>query len=116
MSKNSSEPDMKEIVDAILAGVTDLARSILGGGLIEAKYDVKNFLESIRDDMSKWTGELASGRISPEDFSRLIKTRQEQAEMKLLVEAEIPVARIERFKESVIEMICRTVQSRTAKA
>lgn len=111
-SNESLGPDVREIFEAISAGVTELARSTLGGALIEAKYDVKNFLELIKDDLVNWTGDLASGKVSPGDFSKLVKTKQSQAEMKLLVEAGMPSARIEHFKDGVVDLICRTVESR----
>ncbi len=112
MPKETLGPDVKEITEMVTAGVADLARSILGGALIEAKYDVKNFLESIKDDLSRWIEEVASGKISPDDFMWFVKGKKDIAEMKLLVEAGLPAVRIDKFREGVVDLVCRTVLSK----
>ncbi len=114
MPKESPEPDVNEVFEATLAGVTDLARNAIGGALIEAKYDVKNFLETIRDDMDLWLQELSTGKLSHDDFPVLLRAKAESAEMKLLTEAGVPIARIERFRENLVEMMCRIVRAKTA--
>lgn len=112
MPKETLGPDLKEVTEMVMAGVADLARSILGGALIEAKYDVKNFLEAVKGDLARWIDEVASGKISPEDFTWFVKGKKDLAEMKLLIEAGMPAVRIDRFRESLVDLICKTVLSR----
>lgn len=67
--------------------------------------DSKEFLEKTKADLKKWTEELARGELSLDDFKFLVAGKKDLAELHGLKQAGLTLARIESFKNGVIDII-----------
>jgi hypothetical protein len=81
------------------------ARSELGGYAREAVRDGREFLQAIRDDLARWTDELAQGRLSQQEFRSLVQGAADLAEMHALRRKGVERIAINRFTDRVTEIV-----------
>jgi hypothetical protein len=74
-----------------------------------AEKDVEAFLNESRDKLERWTKLLASGELTLEDYTWLLKSQKDLFVMRTLYNAGITQMRIEVFKNKVINTIIDVV-------
>lgn len=63
------------------------------------------FVDRTRGDMARWTGLLATGALTRDDFEWLVFGRRELAELEALRLAGLSLAQIDRFRAALVETI-----------
>lgn len=66
------------------------------------------FVDRTRSDMARWSGLLATGALTREDFEWLVFGRRELAELEALRLAGLSLAQIDRFRATLVEVIVGT--------
>lgn len=66
------------------------------------------FIDRTRTDLARWTGLLAVGALSPEDFEWLVFGRRELAELEALRLAGLSLAQVDRFRAALVETVVGT--------
>lgn len=98
-----------DLMDTVLENIAVLARNTVEEYRDHALEDAKAFLEESNDNLKRWTAALASGDLSRDDFTWLLKQRADLAHMHALTSVGITQARIKRFRDGVISVIVNTV-------
>jgi hypothetical protein len=102
----------QEILKAIIGGVEALAKNTFGSAADSAKKDAQAFLDSIKEDLSAWTQQLAQGKISADDLRFQIESKKDLAQMTLLKNTGIAEIKIDEFKNGVVNIISSTILSK----
>ncbi len=97
--------DFNTFISSLEDGIKKLASETLGGYKDVAISDSKEFLEKTKADLKKWTEELARGELSQDDFKFLVAGKKDLAELHGLKQAGLTLAKIESFKNGVIDIV-----------
>ena len=98
-------PNFNDYLKSVLDGVKDLAETTLKDFKKEAIKDGKAFLEELKEDLIRWTGLLASGAITRDDFDSLVRGNRDLAEMELLRQRGLAKAKADKFVNGLIELV-----------
>jgi hypothetical protein len=101
--------DLGAIFKELEAQVVNLAKSTVSQYADAAVADGKQLLQDMKDDLARWTQELADGKITTSDFEVLVLSQKDLIEMHGLTQAGLALARIDAFKSSVFNLIIDTV-------
>jgi len=94
-----------EFVGAVKTGARSLAKDALDGFSEQLAADSQAFLDKIKDDLRRWTDQLALKKIDEEDFRDLVQAKAALAEIRALRECGVELTRLERFRSSLIELV-----------
>jgi hypothetical protein len=94
-----------DFTKTVLGGVKGLATGTLKDFLASAKDDAKAFLQQSEDNLRRWTRQLALNELSKDEFEELVRGQAEVAEMAALTQAGITAARIQRFRDALINLV-----------
>jgi hypothetical protein len=70
--------------------------------------EAQEFLRKSRDDVERWAGLMNEEKLTPEEFESLVKGKKDLAEMEALKRAGMALVRIDRLRESLIEVVIKT--------
>jgi hypothetical protein len=98
-----------EILSTLEGKILDLAKTTVSNYVTAAKKDSKKLLDTIKDDLQRWTQELADNKITTKDFETLVIGDKDLVEMTALTKAGLFLARVDQFKSSVFNLIIDTV-------
>ena len=101
--------DIKSILSQLEGKIFDLAKSNLADYVNQATADGKQLLDTLKNDLTRWTQELADNKITKDDFATLLLGDKDLAEMSALTEAGLALARIDAFKDSLFKLISDTI-------
>ena len=101
--------DIKSILSTLKGKIADLAKSTVSNYVKQATKDGEQLLILIKDDLARWSQELADGRITIRDFETLVIGDKDLAEMSALTQAGLALARIDQFRGSLFNLIIDTV-------
>lgn len=97
-----------DYVQAVEEGVKELAKKTLKGFKDEALSDAKEFLQSSKDDLQRWTKLLARGELSQDDFEWLVVGRKDVAELHTLKQSGLAMIRLDRFRNALLDLVIDT--------
>lgn len=97
--------DFDKFWEIVKTGVEQVAKKTLQVHLQDAVQDGKSFLEKTKEDLKRWTYELAAGQLSQADFEDLVQGQRDLAEMESLKQAGLALAEIDRFVNGVISLV-----------
>lgn len=97
-----------DFVEAVLGGAKDLAKEVFDGLEDNAKADAKAFLDKAESDLKRWTKLLAVKEITERDFADLVQAKKALAEIHALTQAGVALARLERFRSGLIDLVIDT--------
>ena len=100
--------DIKQILNDIKAQLAPLAEENVKEFAAQAKQDGEAFLAESQGKLTKWMELLASGQIDQSEFQLLVDSQKAVAKMRALREANAAALRIEKFRDSVLNMIVTT--------
>ena len=103
--------DFDNLISLLEDKMAVLAKSTVSNYVNDATEDGKQLLLELKDDLSRWTQELADGKITTRDFETLVIGDKDLVEMDALTRAGLALARIDQFKGSVFNLIIDTVFS-----
>src|SRR3569623_1728213 len=101
--------DFDNLISLLEDKMAVLAKSTVSNYVNDASEDGKHLLKELKDDLSRWTQELADGKITTRDFETLVIGDKVLAEMDALTRAGLALARVDQFKGSVFNLIIDTV-------
>lgn len=104
-------PGFDDFLTKVRRKLTDLAKKNLAEHRDEAVADGKAFLEETRLDLERWTGLLADGKLSRDDFEWLVAGKKDLAELALLKQKGLARVRIDRFRNGLIDIVIDTAVS-----
>jgi hypothetical protein len=94
---NTLTDDMKAVVREHAAGFGK-----------EVTKDSLEFAENMKDDIERWTGQLARGELEREDFEWLLAAKKDLAEMNALKMKGLAQVRIDRIRNALVQTIIGT--------
>jgi hypothetical protein len=92
-------------------GVGAAAATALNGFVNEARNDCQSFLTAIEADLKTWTQQLATGQISGQDLSDFVQADAALATMAALTEAGIAAADLQRFRDTLVNVVINAALS-----
>ncbi|MDC8006027.1 hypothetical protein POV27_18390 [Aureisphaera galaxeae] len=78
----------------------------------ESKKDIEAFLAASQEKLERWTLLLANGGLSSDDFQWLVKSQKDLIALKALERAGVSKISLGHFKNSVIQTIFDTIETR----
>lgn len=101
-------PDFKDFLDTLTERIGSLAVGSLKDFKNAITKDGKAFLEKARQDLERWTALLEAGQLTRDDFEWLVKGKKDLAELAALKQAGLAKARLDKFRDSLIEVVIGT--------
>jgi len=101
--------NFQDLFNGLKDDAITLARASFKTFTKEAEEDAQNLLESMKDNLSRWTALLAEGSLSTDDFQLLINAQKDLVQMKILQRTGLAIIRIEQFRDSIIHLITDTI-------
>lgn len=97
------------IIDKLKDEVIKLAIATFNNYKNEAQADALKLIEEMKENIKTWTFQLAGGEISKDDFEFLLLAQKELVEMKALKQAGISLIKADEFKNSLINLLAKTI-------
>jgi hypothetical protein len=97
--------NLKKITEEILKEIKSLAEETFKEHKDKAFKDGKAFLNKIEDDLERLSNLLAKGELTAEEFEWLVRSKKDLAEMVLLNQAGLALVKIDKFKDSLLNLI-----------
>ena len=94
---------------SIKTEVVSLAQESLKDSITEAKADGLAALNSMKENIKKWSLQVVNKEISIEDFDFQIQTQKEEMEMVALKEAGLKEIELDKFKKGIVSIIVNKV-------
>jgi len=101
-------PGFDDFLSSVRKKLTNLVKRNLQDHRDEAIADGKEFLEKARADLERWTGLLAEGKLSRDDFEWLVAGKKDLAELTLLKQKGLAQVRVDRFKNGLLDIVIDT--------
>jgi hypothetical protein len=95
----------------IKAQVISLAQRSLKESFKEAKADGVAAINSMKEDVKKWSLQVVNNEISVEDFNFQMGTLKEEMEMVALKEAGLKEIELDKFKNGIVGIIVNRVSA-----
>ncbi|HEV8540745.1 MAG TPA: hypothetical protein VGQ60_06240 [Nitrospiraceae bacterium] len=86
-------------------GSVEIAKREASDFVKEATSDGNAFLDSVKADLKTWTKQLATGKLTKEDFEFLVKGKKDLAKMEALTQAGLAAIRVERIRVAMIDLV-----------
>ncbi len=100
-----------ELFTELKKNVLVLAKASFKSFEKEAEQDAENLLNSMKDKLERWTGLLAAGTLTLDDFELLVMAQKDLVEMKALQKAGLAAIKAEQFRDSLVNLITDTILS-----
>jgi hypothetical protein len=100
--------DINQILNDIKGQLGPLAEQNVKEFAAEAKQDAEAFLAESKSKLAKWVQLLAQGQIDQDEFQLLVESQKGIAAMRALSEANAGTVRIEKFRDSVFDLVIKT--------
>lgn len=101
--------DTDAILESIEAQSKALAEKLFAQFSQQAIADTQDFLATSREDIERWTGELARGEIDEDDLESLIRAERDVAEMRALKQAGLAQVNIDTFTKGVLDIAVNAI-------
>jgi hypothetical protein len=100
--------DFDKFWEALKAGLMDLAGNLGQQYLQAALQDGNNFINAQQAHLQRWTVELATGKLSKEEFEDLVMGQKDLSEMVILKQEGLAQVQIDRFVNGVLNLVINT--------
>lgn len=107
--------DFNKIFDDIKSQLGPLAEQDLKQFAAQGKQDAEAFLEQSRANLEQWMQQLANKEIDEDEFRWLVESQKAAAEMVALRAANAETLQVERFRDSVLNVVVNTAVSAITK-
>jgi hypothetical protein len=104
-----------DIFTEIKGKVVDLAKTEVKDFADSAAKDTKDYLQTSKEKLKKWTLLLVDKKIDGEEFEFLVNSQIGLGEMKVLTNVGIAQIKAEKFKNAVIHLVVDTILTRVLK-
>jgi hypothetical protein len=96
-----------EVFDDIKDQVDGLAEKDLKNFSSQGKQDADAFLNQSRGKLEKWMQLLADKKIDEDEFRWLVESQKAAAQMEALREANAGTMQVEKFRDSVLQIVVK---------
>src|SRR4030095_13590995 len=100
--------NINKVFDDIKDQVGGLAEKYLKVFSSKGKQDAQAFLNQSRGKLEKWMQLLADKRIDKDEFRWLVESQKAAAQMETLRKANAGTMKIEKFRDSVLQIVVTT--------
>jgi len=100
--------DFNKYFESLQSGLQSFARESWQETMDAALSDAGSFLNTTKDDLSKWTQALAKGDMSKEDFAWLVASKKDVAALFALKQIGLKKVALDRFMDGVVNVIVDT--------
>jgi hypothetical protein len=97
--------DFSRFLELVKTGAITLGKDTVSGFAKRAETDTADFLRRSREDLIRWTGQLARQDLSKEEFESLVRGQADLAKMAALTQAGAALADIQRFRDGLINLV-----------
>jgi hypothetical protein len=97
--------NFNDFSESLKDGIKDLAEDTLKDHADAAINDSKDFLEKTKDDLKRWTEQLARGELSQSDLKFLLEGKKDLAEMYALQQAGMALVKVDKFRKSLCDLV-----------
>ena len=97
-----------KVFDDIRDQLGGLAQRDLKNFSSEGKQDAEAFLTQSRSKLEKWMQLLADKKIDEDEFRWLVESQKAAARMEALRKANAGTMQIEKFRDSVLQIVVKT--------
>jgi len=101
--------DFTNVWNTLKAGIVNLAEKDLKDFVAQATKDGQGILDQLKDDLQKWTQQIADGSLTQDELEELILGQKDELEMEALMEAGLAEIQIDQFKADVFNLITTTL-------
>lgn len=101
-------PDFNEFLKILKDNMEDLARRSWKEYREAALKDGESFLRKTKADLERWTGLLAKGDLTQDDFVWLIKGKKDLAELEALKQEGLTRVQLDRFRNALLDVVVNT--------
>ena len=99
------------LYESLKDGVISTAKQTVDNYVTQAESDGQQVLQSLKDDLQRWTQELENKQLTLDDFTYLLQEEKDLDEMVALKQAGLAEVQIDEFKNALVNMIVGTVTS-----
>jgi hypothetical protein len=100
--------NFNKVFDDITSQVGGLAEKDLKDFSSQGKQDADAFLNQSRVKLKKWMQLLADKKIDEDEFRWLVESQKAAAQMEALRKANAGTMQIEKFRDSVLQIVVKT--------
>jgi hypothetical protein len=91
--------------EAVLTGAAGLAKDLLKTGVQEARTDAADFLNDTKEKLKRWARLRADGKITDDEFSFLVGSQKDLADLLALTKLGVGLARLQEFRNKLIDLV-----------
>lgn len=103
--------DFDSLLKNLEEGISSLAVTTVKDYAAQAKTDGLNLVESLKTDLQKWSIEVADGNLTKDDLEFMVMSKKELIQMHALKQEGLALARIDAFKDGVLNLIVQELFS-----
>jgi hypothetical protein len=97
--------DIGNILKSVEDQSKSLAEKLFKQYTRQAVNDVRDFLETSKDDLKRWIEDLVRDDIDKDEFESLVKGQADVAEMHALKQAGLAAVQIDTFTNGVLDIV-----------
>ncbi|HEY4206492.1 MAG TPA: hypothetical protein VGM31_06765 [Puia sp.] len=101
--------NFQDIFNSLKQGIADLATTTVSNFAAQAKSDGLDFLNSSKDDLQKWSNQLAQGQMNKDEFIDLLEGQKDLLKLIALKQAGLAEIALDNFKSGVFSLIQKTI-------
>ncbi len=102
---------VEEFLSAFRVGLQPIIEELLGEFIESARTDAEAFISESWENLAVWLEDLRTGALAKDEFEFLLRGQEQLMRMKLLRQAGVAAARLERFRQAVIDLAIRSALS-----
>jgi hypothetical protein len=103
------QASIDQIGSTIINGIADLAKRSFGSYLSEARQCGVETLQAMKVELERWTQELKSGKIDPDDLEDLVAGREDLIKLDALKQAGIAAIELDKLKAGIVNLVTKTL-------
>jgi hypothetical protein len=108
--------DIKSLIENILLQSAALAAQLISDYATKAQADVAQYVNDSKDDLTRWTQELADKKLSQDEFQDLVQGNVDVAVLHGLKRSGDEQIAIDKFKNGVVTIITSVALSAASAA
>ena len=93
------------------AGLAVLAKNSLQDWLDDAIADGETYLETMKDDLPRWSRALGQGLLTKDEFEQLLQGQKSLLKLHMLTAAGLTKTRLEHFRVALLSLTTKSVYS-----
>lgn len=94
-----------EFAGAVKSGAKVIGKDLFREFQAQAVDDAREFLKRTEVELRQWTAQLARQELTPAEFEDLVRGQKDLAELHALTQKGIALAKLERFRRQLIDLV-----------